>query len=41
MKETEEKSCEARTLGFGYGSREVGRKSISHRMKIRCVLEVI
>jgi hypothetical protein len=37
----EEKSVEAKTLGIGHGSREVGRKTCTRRATIKCVLTEI
>jgi hypothetical protein len=35
IKKTEEKPVETKLLGIGHGSREVGRKNSSQRVKIR------
>jgi hypothetical protein len=40
-KKIEEKSIEAQTSGISHGSREVGRKTSSRRVKIKCTLRVI
>jgi hypothetical protein len=36
IREIEEQSVEAKTSGIGHGSREVGRKTSSGRVKIKC-----
>jgi hypothetical protein len=36
----EEKPVEVRTAGIGHGSREVGRKTSSRRVKIKCNMRV-
>jgi hypothetical protein len=39
-KRVDEKSVEAKTSGIGHGSREVGGKTSSCRVKIKCALRV-
>jgi hypothetical protein len=40
-KNIEEKSVEAKTSDIGHESREVGRKTSSGRVKIKCAVRVI
>jgi hypothetical protein len=37
----EEKSAEGKTWGISHGSREVGKKTSSRKVKIECALIVI
>jgi hypothetical protein len=40
-KKFEEMSVEAKPSGIGHGSRDVGSKTNSRRVKIKCALRVI